>query len=130
MGYSAKQRKVDAGVQGATKLAKELKKMGDDASNLLSLASMNGGMIALNDAKANCPVDTGKLKNSLNIKINKVSKTKADIIIDYDRKLYYGTFVELGAKGRKANPFLRNSVDKNLKKINETIVDTIRKGIK
>ena len=59
----------------------------------------------------------------------KKTKVKATVKVDYDKSLKYGTFVELGARGRKPNPFLRNAVDKNQSQINEQIVKTITKAI-
>lgn len=126
----AKQWKIYANVKGAKELAKELKQMGEDAKSVLSKAAMAGGNIALEDARKNCPVDTGKLRDSLNIKVSKESETKATITIDYDRSLKYGTFVELGARGREPKPFLRNAVDNNEQLINQAVVDTVRKELK
>ena len=129
MGYSAKQRKVKVQVEGATKLAKELKSMEDAASSVLLKGAKAGGEIALEDARRNCPEDTGALKASLKLTDGKVTTTKATIQVDYDKSLKYGTHVELGARGRPANPFLRNAVDDNQDKINEAIVKEITKAL-
>ena len=59
----------------------------------------------------------------------KVTATKATIQVDYDKALKYGTHVELGARGRPANPFLRKAVDDNQDKINEAIVKEISKAL-
>ena len=122
--------KIYASVKGAKELAEELKEMGEDAKSVLSKAAMAGGEVALNDAKANCPVDTGRLRDSLKIQLSKESETKATITLDYDRSLRYGTFVELGVKGKEPKPFLRNAVDNNEKQINEAVVNTVREELK
>ena len=57
MGYSAKQRKMKVEVEGAAKLAKELKSMEDGASSVLLKGARAGGQIALEDARRNCPED-------------------------------------------------------------------------
>lgn len=129
MGYSAKQRKVKVGVEGADKLAKDLKAMEDAAASVLMKGAKAGGQIALDDAKQNCPVDTGALKQSLHLTEGKSTKTKATVQVDYDRSLTYGTHVELGARGRPANPFLRNAVDDNQTQINEAIVAEISRAV-
>lgn len=129
MGYSAKQRKVKVEVEGAAKLAKELKSMEDGASSVLLKGAKAGGEIALEDARRNCPEDTGALKASLKLTDGKVTATKATIQVDYDKALKYGTHVELGARGRPANPFLRKTVDDNQDKINEAIVKEISKAL-
>lgn len=129
MGYSAKQKKISGVVTGAKELAKELKEMGENAKDILTKAADAGGQIALEDARKNCPVRTGALKNSLKIQVTKESQTKAEVTVVYDKSLKYGTFVELGARGRPPNPFLRNSIDNNIQKINETITESVAKGV-
>lgn len=129
MGFSAKQKKVNVEVKGAEKIIKVLKEMEDAAGDVLMNGAKAGGKIALEYAKKKCSVDTGALKNSLNLSEDKKSKTKATIKVDYDKSIRYGTFVELGARGRKANPFLRNAVDTNLDEINKEIRDTVAKAV-
>ena len=129
MAYSAKQRKVDGAVKGAKEIAKELKDMGENAKDILIQAATSGGNIALVDAIEHCPVRTGALKNSLKLRVSKVSPTKAEITVEYDKSLKYGTFVELGVKGREPNPFLRNAIDNNVQKINDAIVQQLAQGV-
>lgn len=61
--------------------------------------------------------------------MSKVSPTKAEITVEYDKSLKYGTFVELGVKGREPNPFLRNAIDNNVQQINDAIIQQLAKGI-
>ena len=129
MGYSAKQRKVKVTVIGADKIKKTLKDMDEAAGDVLEQGAIAGGKIALQYAKENCPVDTGTLRNSLKLSKDKKTKKKATVKVDYDKNLKYGTFVELGVRRRKPNPFLRNAVDKNQKEIDEEIVSTISKAL-
>lgn len=129
MGYSAKQRKIRTTVEGASSLVKDLKEMEDAAADVMMKGAKAGGKIALDDAKRNCPEDTGALKASLHLTEGKATKVKATVQVDYDKSLTYGTHVELGARGRPANPFLRNAVDDNQEKINEAIVAEISKAV-
>lgn len=129
MGYSAKQRKVKVSLEGGKEIARRLKAMDTAASAILMKAAKAGGEVALEDAKRNCPVDTGALRDSLKMSENTSKPTKADVKIDYDKTLKYGTFVELGAKGRPANPFMREAVDENIDKINKTIAETLADAV-
>ena len=129
MGYSAKQKKVKVNLEGKEKIVKRLKQMGEAAGNVLMESAMAGGKIALEDAKRNCPVDTGALKNSLKLSKDKQTKKKATVKVDYDKDIKYGTFVELGVRRREANPFLRNAVDSNQKNINEEIAENVAKAV-
>ena len=129
MGYSAKQRKVRTTVEGASKIVRTLKSMEDAASSVLLNSARAGGKIALEDAKQHCPVDTGALRNSLKVENGKATNVKATVEVNYDKSIKYGTYVELGVRGRKPNPFLRNAVDNNQEKINEAIKKAISDSI-
>ncbi len=123
--YSAKQRKQKVTIEGDKELILRLKEMEAQAELVLKSAVSKGGKIALVDAKENAPVDTGALKESLKQTDKKSSPTRAEVTIDYDSSIKYGAFVELGANGRQANPFMRNAVDDNIAKINDTIANEI-----
>ncbi len=129
MGYSAKQKKVKVEIEGAETIVKKLKAMDEAAGSVLMQAAMEGGKIVLQDAKQNCPVDTGTLRNSLKLVKDKQTKTKATVKIDFDRSLTYGTHVELGTKHNAARPFLRNSVDENQSEINLEITDAVSDAV-
>ena len=128
--YTAKQKRVKVKIEGAEKIVKALNNMDTGAEKILAKAAKAGGDIAVNEAKRKCPVDTGALKNSIKMQLNKVTEKRAVVKIDYDKKLKYGVFVELGAKGRAPNPFMRNAVDKNKGSINNAIVSEVKKAIK
>lgn len=123
--YSAKQKKVKVTLEGADKLIKRLKAMEEGASSVLMTGAKAGGNIALEDARNNCPTDTGALKESLKLSEVKETPVRADVKVDYDKSLKYGTFVELGTRGRPPNPFMRNAVDNNIQKIDKEITETI-----
>lgn len=129
MSYSAKMKKVRVEIEGAQKLVKRLKAMDDAAASVLLKGAKAGGEIALQDARRHCPEDTGALKASLKLTDGTATKTKATVQVDYDRSLRYGTFVELGARGRPANPFLRNAVDNNQEQINEAITAAVADAV-
>ncbi len=129
MGYSAKQRKVKTEIEGANRIVKDLKAMEDAAVNVMMAGAKAGGKIALEDAKRNCPVDSGALKQSLHLSEGKATSVKATVQVDYDKSLKYGTHVELGARGRPANPFLRNAVDDNQNQINNAIIAEISRAV-
>ena len=129
MGYSAKQRKVKATVEGGESLVKDLKAMEEKAVEVLMKGAKAGGQIALEDAKSHCPVDTGALKASLQLTEVSATEKKATVKVDYDKKLKYGTHIELGARGVPANPFMRNAVDNNQTQINNAIVQEITRAV-
>lgn len=127
--YSAKQKRLKVKIEGGEKIVRRLKAMDDAAGNVLLSAAREGGKIALSDAQRKCPVDTGDLKASLKITDGKVTPTKADVKVDYDKSIKYGAFVELGANGRPGNPFMREAVDDNQEKINKAITESVAKAV-
>ncbi len=129
MGYSARQKKVKVRVQGTDKIKRILENMGDAAGDVLMKGAKIGGQIALEDARRNCPVDTGALKKSLHLSEDKKTAKKATIKVDYDKSLKYGTFVELGTRDKPGNPFLRNAVDKNQTEINKKITEVVADAV-
>lgn len=116
-------------VEGADKLVRSIKAMDDAAAQVLMTGAKAGGRIALADAQAHCPIDSGTLKASLKLSEGKATLVKATVNLDYDKSLKYGTFVELGARGRPGNPFLRNAVDEKQKEINAVIISEIGKAV-
>ncbi len=58
------------------------------------------GLDALEEAQYRCPVDTGKLKNSLKVKTERVEKNRVETTLSTD--VYYGAYVEFGT-GRRGN---------------------------
>lgn len=67
------------------------------------------GIQAEGDAKALCPVDTGRLRNSITHTIDAGDKTAI-----IGTNVEYAQYVHEGTRGRKGNPFLRNAVDQNM----------------
>lgn len=61
------------------------------------------GMVAETYAKRDCPVDTGRLRNSITHAVMQENGETAAII---GTNVEYGPFVELGTSMRKAKPFL------------------------
>ena len=49
-------------IEGASAIVKDLKAMDDAAAQVMMQGAKAGGKIALEDAKRNCPVDSGALK--------------------------------------------------------------------
>ncbi len=81
------------------------------------------------------PVRTGKLRNSIEVekvKSKKQSRKTWKIYTKGERKggVRYGFAVEGGTKKDKAQPFLRPAVDQNKDKIEQTISDKIKEGLK
>ena len=128
---SAKQRRLNTSIEGADEVIKMLKELGEAASGILERAAEAGGRVALDAAKAKCPVDTGALKRSLHIEKSKTKKPeiKQEVKISPGKNQYYGTFVELGTKRQAAKPYLRPAIDENQEQISKAVNQEVLRAI-
>lgn len=71
----------------------------------IPLALEKCGSVAERYAKAKCPVDTGRLRNSLT---HEVDMSQGAVFIGTN--VVYGPYVELGTKRQRAQPYLKPAV--------------------
>ena len=68
----------------------------------------------LQDCQARVPVNTGKLKDSLEVKVS-ISKTTAKVKVqtraENKEDQFYGSFVEFGTHQQAPQPFMRPALD-------------------
>lgn len=124
----AKTRNV---VRGDKEILAYLKTLDKEVKDILSEAAEAGAKIVYDDAKSKVPVDTGNLRDSIEMKEGKKTEKRAiwQVIINL-KKAFYGAFVELGTKDRPARPFLRNAVDRNKRRIGDKVIEVIKNKIK
>ena len=77
------------------------------------------------DAKANAPVDTGNLRNSIHTSSAGSNAQVAQGVIQADAN--YSTFVEFGTSRQAPQPFLGPAGDKHLPKLQEAVGQVIGK---
>jgi len=118
-------------VKGDKEIINYLKNLENEVENILSDAVKDGAAVVYDDARANVPVDTGNLKNSIEMKEGKKTKKKAIWNVKVNlKKAFYGKHVEFGDKKRRARPFLRRAVDKNKERIANKIIESLKRAIK
>ena len=79
-------------------------------------------------AKSKVPVRTGKLQRGIQQRVH-VGAGSADALIGFDRKQFYGRFIELGTSKMSARPFLRPALDESQSKIEQAFIAAIERGI-
>ncbi len=89
--------KINYQIQGSAELLAKLKALGGDVDKAVENGLMDGARIVQESAKNLCPVDTGALKN--NIDIRKESKNAVAIVAAEE----YASCVEFGT-GSKGDP--------------------------
>ena len=80
-------------------------------------------------AKSKVPTRTGALKRGIAQRVSVKASGKAEAIIGFDRKQFYGRFAELGTSKMAARPFLRPALDESQQKIEQAFVEAINRGI-
>lgn len=91
---------------------------GDEIANAGKKELQRGAEKILTQAKENCPVDTGKLRDSLHIE---TSRDGSDVRVvadaQNDEGVYYGRYVEFSPTTGK--PFLYPAYDANIRQIRQ-----------
>lgn len=106
--------------------------LGEAADNLTKEAVEEAAVRALIpvalDAKANAPVDTGELRDSIVVKkmsdAAKMNQDEGFIGAVVGPTVFYGIFVEIGAN-QPAQPYLRSAFDSNRGEMMEIFRDNL-----
>ncbi|NFL36786.1 HK97-gp10 family putative phage morphogenesis protein [Clostridium botulinum] len=121
-------------VQGVDELLNKLQSIGANVGKLENKALKNAAEPVLQDAKANVPIKTGKLKKGLKITNVKRKEGSKYILVGVDRgdnsEIFYGKFIEFGTSKMSAKPFLQPAYEKNKDNIKRTIAETLKEGLK
>ena len=68
----------------------------------------------------------GALSPALKLSTDKVTEKKATVKIDYDKSLKYGTFVELGARGRAGRHMLQRAATEHTDEYKRLMEDSMK----
>ncbi len=142
--------KINFRIEGMDKVRRGIKKLGKVPQKHVTAASKKGMNISLRNSKANAPYDTGMLKKGIvlkgessGVKGKKVYRVVFDSSMNdvFQKKNsegkvtgYYPVSQEYGffARNGKYIPgfrFIHDSLTENTRKIEKTIVDTMKKKI-
>jgi len=125
---------ADIELTGVDEILNKLQQMGANISRLENKALRNAAEPVLEDAKANVPVRTGKLKKGLKITNVKKKEGIKYILVGVDRgdnsEIFYSKFIEFGTSKMSARPFLQPAYEKNKDNIQKTIANTLKEGLK
>ena len=125
---------ADIELTGVDEILNKLQQMGINISRLENKALKNAAEPVLQDAKANVPVRTGKLKKGLKITNVKKKEGVKYILVGVDRgdnsEIFYEKFIEFGTSKMSARPFLQPAYEKNKDNIRKTIANTLNGGLK
>ena len=106
-----------------------LKQIGEKVSTKTKEALQECSEMLVNEAKSRCPVDSGRLRDSIHAE-KKKGGTKYQVVADAkdDQGRYYGRIVEYSPKINR--PFLYPAMDSLRDTIKEKLIDAVRDGLK
>ena len=106
-----------------------LKQIGEKVSKTTKQALQECAEMLTNEAKSRCPVDSGRLRDSIHAEKRK-GGTKYQITADAkdDQGRYYGRIVEYSPKINR--PFLYPSMDALKDTIKEKLINAVKDGLK
>ena len=115
--------KVEVKIRGVEEVLKNI----DNAERRKILPALERGIhkagyIVEASAKRKCPVDTGRLRKSINTVRKKLSVTVGTSV-------KYAPYVEFGTSKMRAQPFLYPAVNENIRKIEQAIVTEVKKAV-
>ena len=115
-------------ISGGKQIAARLSRISQAVPTKVELALRKGALMIERDAKLECPVDTGRLRNDISHKI--IDSGTNDPKAEIGNSLRYAPFVEQGTSKQAAQPFLRPAFEKNIEKIKDLIKEAVRKSMK
>lgn len=81
------------------------------------------GLLGEGYAKMACPVDTGRLRNSITYQIDEGEKA-----VYIGTNVEYGPYVELGTRHSKAKPFLRPAAEDHAAQYRKALQSALQNG--
>jgi len=108
-----------------SKVRKMLKEMTPAIRKAIERFLIKAGAVIKSSAKANAPVKTGRLRDSISSNVDKV---RNEVIIGPN--VEYGVYQEFGTKYMKAQPYMRPALEDNVDNIRDIFIREIDLVIK
>ena len=102
-----------ARIEGTDETIRNLGRINDAVLAELEQAVMPGTEVVAESARQKVPVDTGKLKESIQARVTKKNASGVTVIVAAGTDEYYWLFIEFGTSKMPAQPFLRPALDEN-----------------
>ncbi len=115
-------------MQNVEKAVRNLRAMGEHVLQAAKSALKDGADVIVVDAKSRCPVDTGKLRDSIAaVDVADGAAYELSANAKNQSGVAYGQFVEFSPRGQ---PFLFPAIEANVDNVKETIKRAIQDAIK
>lgn len=97
----------------------------DEVKKEVAKVLATGGMKIEASAKRNAPVDTGRLRDSINTDISEDGLT-----VEVGTNVEYAEYVHEGARGRTPKPFMKQAYAQNKDSIFSSLGEALERGLK
>lgn len=122
----ANKRGTKVGIEGGKEIAAKFEKIGREVKNELEQALVTSGLRVERDAKLNTPVDSGRLRSSINHRL--IDSETDQPVVEVGTNVEYAKFVEHGTSKQSAQPFLLTAYLGNRKNILKELAKAVKKG--
>jgi HK97 gp10 family phage protein len=96
---------------GMQRLQRKIKFMKKDLRKSTRKAALEGAKVVRDRARELAPKKTGRLSRGIRARVVQSWPTMALSVVGFDRRVFYGRFLELGTSKISAKPFLRPALD-------------------
>lgn len=108
-------------------MAEQFRRISRNAENEIERALVSAGAKVVRDAKINCPVNTGRLQNSIAWRlIDEGNKS----VVEVGTNVFYAKFIEYGTSRMPAKPFLVPAFLQNRARIQQLINTAIERALR
>lgn len=122
--------KVEMELVGVDELLKQLEQLGRKGSSIENKALKQAGEMMANEMEKEAPVDTGALRDSIEVSNIKTKKGRKRVEVGpSEETAWRAKFVELGTSKMAADPFMARTYEANKSRAQKIIIDELRKGL-
>ena len=115
-----------AAVTGIDSLIRKLNEIGGNSTAVLEKSIAECAVFVRDDARLNCPVDTGELRRSIDCK---TETSKGEVTGTIFTNMHYAQHVEYGTIKQKSQPYLYPAINDNAKQICTKVANDLKSAI-
>lgn len=115
-----------SGAAGRLNIGSILQQYGERAAQAARESLLENGETVAEEAKRRCPVDTGKLRDSVHVEPKGANRVRIVADAKADDGYAYGRIIEYGSHG---TPFMRSALAAKREELKQHTIDKIRAAV-
>ncbi|MCZ4612358.1 HK97 gp10 family phage protein [Streptomyces sp. Lzd4kr] len=124
----ARRGRAHVTITGIARLRERLEDLPDEIKQALVKGVKESAEAVRDDVKRNVPVDTGNLRESVDIRFR-----EGGLVADvgwFDQQDFYAVFVEFGTRSRPAQPSLHPALDRERRNYRARLTEEVRRVLR